>query len=250
MSIDQRLVADDVDAALDLPMQLLEVGAVGRGLQADVRHPLHRDVRRGSRRTRSRWSGRAVAELVLPGHPAVELVADEGAVADEVPRLGLHALVVLADGGQAVLDRAVAGHVHERRCRSAASRAGRAWRTRCRRTPPRSRARGRARWRGRSTRGWSARGWSGRRRGRSGRARPRVPASFSRTQLRAAGAQLGGPVPGRRRRAGQVLPAPADRRGDGAHASQHARRSADDDRLEPGCSRTRCWVVEVPAESA
>ena len=46
-------------------------------------------------------------------HRAVELVADQDAVADDVPALGLHALVVVADRGQAVLDGAVAGDVHD-----------------------------------------------------------------------------------------------------------------------------------------
>ena len=44
---------------------------------------------------------------------AVELVADEDPVAHEVEGLARHALVVDADGGQAVLDGAVAGHVHD-----------------------------------------------------------------------------------------------------------------------------------------
>jgi hypothetical protein len=43
----------------------------------------------------------------------VELVADQDAVADDVPLLGGDTLVVVADRGQAVLDGAVAGDVHE-----------------------------------------------------------------------------------------------------------------------------------------
>ena len=52
---------------------------------------------------------------MLAGDAPVELVADEHAVADEVEGLRLDALVVVADGGQAVRDRAVAGHVHDLR---------------------------------------------------------------------------------------------------------------------------------------
>ena len=58
--------------------------------------------------------GAAAVELGLHvAHRAVELVADQHAVADDVPALGLHALVVVADRGQAVLDGAVAGDVHD-----------------------------------------------------------------------------------------------------------------------------------------
>ena len=58
--------------------------------------------------------GAAAVELRLHvPHRPVELVADQHAVADDVPALGLHALVVVADGGQAVLDGAVAGDVHD-----------------------------------------------------------------------------------------------------------------------------------------
>ena len=52
---------------------------------------------------------RAVVELGLHvPHRPVELVADEHAVADDVPRPRLDALVVEADGGQAVRLGAVA----------------------------------------------------------------------------------------------------------------------------------------------
>ena len=96
-------------------------------------------------------------------------------------RLGLHALVVVPDGGQAVLGGAVAGDVHDGRAVLRACRACRRSRTRCRRSWPRSRARGRARWRGRSTRGWSATGSTGGSPGRRCRPATLGAASFSRS---------------------------------------------------------------------
>ncbi len=48
-------------------------------------------------------------------HAPVELVTDQDAVADEVPGLGGHPLVVPAHRGQAVFDGPVASHVHHRR---------------------------------------------------------------------------------------------------------------------------------------
>ena len=51
----------------------------------------------------------------MPGSdPAVELITDEDAVLDDVEGLRLHALVVVPDGGEAVLDGAVTGDVHDR----------------------------------------------------------------------------------------------------------------------------------------
>ena len=47
------------------------------------------------------------------GDGAVELVADQHAVAHQIERLGLDALVVDADGGQSVRHGAVPGHVHD-----------------------------------------------------------------------------------------------------------------------------------------
>ena len=55
------------------------------------------------------------AEPLLVRHLPIELIADEHAVAHDVPRLRRHALVVVADGRQAVLDLAIARHVHHRR---------------------------------------------------------------------------------------------------------------------------------------
>ena len=107
-----RPVADDVEPVLDLADQLLGAGAVLGGLQRDVGHPLDRDVPRGVGERAA--VGAASVELGLHvAHRAVELVADQDAVPDDVPALGLHALVVVPDRGQAVLDGAVAGDVHD-----------------------------------------------------------------------------------------------------------------------------------------
>ncbi len=48
------------------------------------------------------------------GDAPVELVADQNAVAHQVEGLALDPLVVDGHGGQAVLHRAVTGHVHDR----------------------------------------------------------------------------------------------------------------------------------------
>src|SRR6185369_5409864 len=47
--------------------------------------------------------------------PPVDLIAGQDAVADQVPGLPGHALVVVADAGQAVLGGPVAGDVHDAR---------------------------------------------------------------------------------------------------------------------------------------
>jgi len=46
------------------------------------------------------------------GEHAIELVANEDAVTHQVPALGRHAVVVVTDGRQAMLDGAVGAHVH------------------------------------------------------------------------------------------------------------------------------------------
>ena len=86
-------------------------GPVGRRLQRDVGHPLHRHVAGGV------GEGAAVGprHAAQPGHVPVDLVADEDAVLDDVPLLAGDALVVPADRGQPVLGGAVAGDVHQRR---------------------------------------------------------------------------------------------------------------------------------------
>src|SRR5271156_7118887 len=66
------------------------------------------------------WRAR-VGAAVGPGfaqprseHP-VQLITDEDPVAHQVPTLGGNTLVVVTDTGQTEFDRAVGGHVHQRR---------------------------------------------------------------------------------------------------------------------------------------
>ena len=54
-------------------------------------------------------------KIHVGGDGAVELIADQHAVADQVERLRRHALAVDGHGGQAVLDGAVTRHVHDGR---------------------------------------------------------------------------------------------------------------------------------------
>ena len=97
--------------ALHAGDQVVGAEVVGAGHQRHVGHPLDRDVAGGvGVRTAV---GPAVVQLRLEvAHRAVELVAHQHAVADDVPLLGPDALVVVADRGQAVLLRAVAPDVH------------------------------------------------------------------------------------------------------------------------------------------
>ena len=81
------------------------------GAERDVRHPLQRDV---SGLIGERASVRSTEPLFVR-HLPIELISDQHAVADDIPRLRLDALVVVADGREAVLDLAIAGHVHHRR---------------------------------------------------------------------------------------------------------------------------------------
>ena len=106
------------------------------------------------------------------------------------------------------------------------ARAGRRWRRRCPRTPPRSRAPGPARWRGRSTRGWSATGWTGRRPGRTRPASTLGARIFSASSsgICSSSPSQSQPVPG------QVLPAAPDRRREGAHRVELAARRVHGDR--------------------
>ena len=89
------------------------VGAdvLGAGLQRHVGHPLDRHVVR-------RVGVRAAVGPGLPEprreHP-VQLIADEDAVAHQIPALRAHPFVVETDGGQAEFDGPVGGHVHHRR---------------------------------------------------------------------------------------------------------------------------------------
>src|SRR5918997_1280270 len=105
------LVADDVDAALDAGDDLRGGGAVLRRLQRDVGHPLHRRVLWGV------GEGTAVGAVhaAQPGRVPVDLVADQHAVAHDVPPLAGDALVVPPDGGQPVRRGAVPGDVHDGR---------------------------------------------------------------------------------------------------------------------------------------
>ncbi len=88
-------------------------------LQRDVGHPLDGDVAGGvgvGAPVGAALPGIRCSQLRLhQAHRPVELVADQHAVPDDVPGLGLHALVVVADGREPVLDGAVAGDVHDRR---------------------------------------------------------------------------------------------------------------------------------------
>ena len=81
------------------------------GAQRHVRHALQRHA---AGLIGERAAVRA-AEALLVRHLPIELIADQHAVADDVPRLRRDALVVVADGREAVLDLAIAGHVHHRR---------------------------------------------------------------------------------------------------------------------------------------
>ena len=80
-------------------------------MQRHVGHALHRDPARGV------GEGATVRppEALELGHPPVELVPDQHAVADQIPLLAGDALVVEPDRRQAVLGGAVAGDVHVRR---------------------------------------------------------------------------------------------------------------------------------------
>src|SRR5699024_2050745 len=90
------------------------VGTAGVGLQGDVGHPLDRDVTGGVGECAA--VGASVVEFgVGRCHRAVQLVAHQNTAGDDVPGLGGHSLVVVADAGQAVFDGAVTGHVHHRR---------------------------------------------------------------------------------------------------------------------------------------
>ncbi len=111
MSIDQTLVAEDVDPVLNPRDQVVDGQVVGARLQGHVGHPLDRHVVRGV----------GVRTAVGPGHTQprrehpVKLVADEEAVAHQIPPLRLHTLVVPTDTGQPEILGAVGGHVHHRR---------------------------------------------------------------------------------------------------------------------------------------
>ena len=90
--------------------QLVGGRPAGRRLQRHVGHALQGHVA-----GRVGEGAPVGAAEPLPGrHAPVELVADEDAVADQVPGLGCDPLVVQADRGQAVLDRSVPGDVHDR----------------------------------------------------------------------------------------------------------------------------------------
>ena len=220
--------------------QLLGARAVRVGLQRDVGHPLHRDV---SGRVGERAAVGA-AEPFSRGHLPVQLVADQRAAGDDVELLLGHALVVVADGGQAVVDEPVAGDEHLRAAVLQGAQLVERWRTRCRRTPPRSPAPGPARWRGRSTRGWSGTGWTGGSPGRSGRprptgrrpGRPAAPASRRPRRRSPSRCRSGTPSPGRS--AAAVVRMVAKPWSPTLTAVSWA------------WIRTRCWVVVVPARLA
>ena len=85
--------------------------AFGARAERHVRHPLQRHA---AGLIGERAAVRS-AEPLLVRHLAIELIADQHAVAHDVPGLRRHALVVIADGGQAVFDLPIAGDVHHRR---------------------------------------------------------------------------------------------------------------------------------------
>ena len=198
-------------------------GAVGRRLQRHVRHPLHRHVagRVGE--------GAAVGARhpAQPGHVPVDLVPDEDAVLHDVPLLAGDALVVPADGGQPVRGGAVAGDVHQRRAVLQAAELvdGR---------ERRPGVGGLVAERPVELGGVPDRLVDGQE--QVGRVDDEVVAAgLDRRRLRLLAQQLGdlgqlaAPVPGV---AGEVLPAAADRRGEGAHALERAGGAVDGERGE------------------
>src|SRR5690625_2066017 len=104
-------IADDVEAVVYVGDQTVGIGPVCGGLERDIGHALDGHVAGGV--------GEGATVGAFEAHPgrdrAVELVTHQHSVTDDVPRLRLDAVVVVADRGQAVFDRAVAGHAHDRR---------------------------------------------------------------------------------------------------------------------------------------
>ncbi len=105
------LVAEDVDAGLDAGDQVVGRRAAGGRAERHVGHPLQRHVAGGV----GERAPVGPAEALELRHPPVELVADEDAAGDEVPGLPGDALVVVADGREAVHRGAVTDDVHDRR---------------------------------------------------------------------------------------------------------------------------------------
>ena len=102
------LVADDVDAVVDIGDQLAGTRTVGRGLQRHVRHPLHRDVSRGV----PECAPVRALEALLRRHLTVQLVSDQSAARDDVEPLLSNSLIVVADGGEAMVHKSISRHVH------------------------------------------------------------------------------------------------------------------------------------------
>ena len=221
--------------SLDAGDQLLGGRAV-RGRAAATRWPSAGSAcGRASRRTRSRWTGSQPVQL---RHPAVELVADQDAVLDQVPVLAGDALVVVADGRQAVLDGAVAGDVHDRRAvlqRAELVEGG----------ERRAGVGGLVAERPVQLGGVADRLVDGQ--PQVGRVDDQVVAAglddgrphLLGEQLGQLG-ELGVPVPAG---AGQVLPAAADRRRERAHGLERAVARSTATAVSSGWMRTRCCVV-------
>ena len=181
------------------------------------------------------------AEALHPGDPPVQLVAGQHAAGDQVPGLGGHPLVVVADGGQAVLAvrspvTCITGEPYCRRAQlvRGGERGARVGGLVAERPVELGRVPDRlvdgqpqvrrvddqvvaARLRPRARPAW----------------RPAAPGSCG---------QLGGEVPAG---AGQVLLAAPGRRGERAHGLEPAARARPRPRSRSGCSRTRCWVAVV-----
>src|SRR5690554_1290966 len=93
----ERAVADDVDAVLDVPDHVLDRKLLPARRHRHVGHALELHGRPGVGVAAA--VGFVLAQDV--GLVADRLVIDQDAVADQVPALALHALVVIGDGAQA-----------------------------------------------------------------------------------------------------------------------------------------------------
>ena len=127
--IDRRhAAAFDEEPLLDAAEEIIERDLGGRGFQRDVRH-----ARKGDARPVIRVQ--AAVRLLLPHQRrqlARGLPVDEHAVADNVPPLRLHTLIVITRGGQPAGLRAVADQMHDLRAEPQPAGIGRLHETRAR----------------------------------------------------------------------------------------------------------------------